>query len=133
VDDTIRRALDRGHLIDITTTCRRTGRPRRLEIVFHNLGGRIVISGTPVKGRTRAWLYNLAADPRITLHLKGPLATADLEGTARIVTDPAERRELLAGVARNWGRTDLEAMVEHSPLIEVTVPGYPAPVQVGAA
>jgi hypothetical protein len=48
VDDTIRRALDRGHLIDITTTGRRTGRPRRLEIVFHNLGGRIVISGTPV-------------------------------------------------------------------------------------
>ena len=52
--------------------------------------------------------------------------TADLDGTARVITDPAERRELLIPVARNWGRTDLDAMVEHSPLIEVTIPGYPA-------
>ena len=43
-----------------------------------------------------------------------------------MITDPAERRALLAGVARNWHRTDLDAMVEHSPLIEVDVPGYPA-------
>ena len=43
-----------------------------------------------------------------------------------MVTDPAERRALLEGVARNWRRTDLDVMVEHSPLIEVTVPGYPA-------
>ena len=50
---------------------------------------------------------------------------ADLAGTARVVTDPAERRELLAGVARNWKRTDLDVMLEHSPLIEVTIPGYP--------
>ena len=125
MDDTIRRALDRGHRIDITTTGRRTGKPRRIEIVFHNLDGRIVISGIPVADRTRGWLYNLEADPRITIHLKGPGAHADLDGAARVITDPAERRELLEGVARNWGRTDLEAMVAYSPLIEVRVPGYP--------
>ena len=126
MDDTIHAALDRGHTIDITTTGRHTGRARRIEIVFHNLDGKIVISGVPVRGRTRAWLHNLEADPRITLHLKGPLAHADVEGTARVVTDPAERRQLLTGVARNWNRTDIDLMVEASPLIEVTIPGYPA-------
>src|SRR6186713_1065102 len=126
MDDTIHRALDRGHTIDMTTTGRHTGKARRIEIVFHNLDGRIVISGVPVRGRTRAWLHNLEADPRITLHLKGPLAHADVEGTARVVTDPAERRQLLTGVARNWNRMDIDLMVEASPLIEVTVPGYPA-------
>jgi deazaflavin-dependent oxidoreductase (nitroreductase family) len=126
MDDTIHAALDRGHTIDITTTGRRTGRARRIEIVFHNLDGRIVISGVPMRGRTRAWLHNLEADPRITLHFKGPIAHGDLEGTARVITDPAERRQLLTGVARNWNRTDIDLMVEASPLIEVTIPGYPA-------
>ena len=126
MDDTIHRALDRGHTIDMTTTGRHTGKARRIEIVFHNLDGRIVISGMPRRGHTRAWIHNLEADPRITLHLKGPLAHADVEGTARVVTDPAERRQLLTGVARNWNRTDIDLMVEASPLIEVTVPGYPA-------
>ena len=51
---------------------------------------------------------------------------ADVEATARVITDAAERRELLAGVAANWNRTDLDVMLEHSPLIEVTIPGYPA-------
>jgi deazaflavin-dependent oxidoreductase (nitroreductase family) len=126
MDDTIHAALDRGHTIDITTTGRRTGRARRIEIVFHNLDGRIVISGVPMRGRTRAWLHNLEADPRITLHFKGPIAHGDVEGTARVITDPAERRQLLTGVARNWNRTDIDLMVEASPLIEVTIPGYPA-------
>ena len=126
MDDTIHAALDRGHTIDITTTGRHTGKPRRIEIVFHNLDGKIVISGMPRRGHTRAWIYNLEADPRITLHFKGPLAHADVDGTARIVTDPVERRQLLTGVARNWNRTDIDLMVEASPLIEVTVPGYPA-------
>jgi deazaflavin-dependent oxidoreductase (nitroreductase family) len=125
MDDTVRHALDRGGVIDITTTGRRSGRPRRLEIAYHNIDGRIIISGMPVAGRRRGWLYNVEADPRVTIHLKQPV-TADLDGTARVVTDPAERRELLVHVARNWGRTDLDAMIEHSPLIEVTVPGYPA-------
>ena len=126
MDDTIHAALDRGHTIDITTTGRHTGKARRIEIVFHNLDGRIVISGMPRRGHTRAWIHNLEADPRITLHFKGPIAHADVHGTARIVTDPDERRRLLTGVARNWNRTDVDLMVEASPLIEVTVPGYPA-------
>ena len=126
MDDSIRTALRRGHVIDITTTGRQSGKPRRIEIVFHNLDGRIVISGMPVRGRTRAWIHNLEADPRIILHFKGPAAHGDVEGTARVITDPVERRQLLTGVARNWNRTDVDLMVEASPLIEVTIPGYAA-------
>ena len=123
MDPAIRAALARGGIIDITTTGRRSGEPRRIEIVFHNVGGRIVISGMPRRDHTRAWIRNLEADPRLTFHLKQGL-TADLPATARIVTDEVERRELLAAVARSWNRTDIDAMVAWSPLVEVTIPGY---------
>lgn len=113
-------ALEHGHTIDITTTGRRSGKPRRIEIVFHNIGGRIYISGTP-SPRKRSWLRNLEADPQMTFHLKGR-TRADLRATARVIGDEAERRQILPHVARNWGRTDIERMVQYSPLIEVTFP-----------
>ena len=125
MDASTRAALDRSATIDLTTTGRRTGAPRRIEIFIHNLGDKLVISGMPIPGRTRAWLHNVEAHPELTLHLKGPVAVVDVPATGRVITDPAERRALLTGVAASWGRTDLEAMIEHSPLIEVTVPGYP--------
>lgn len=114
----VRKALRRGGTIDITTTGRRTGRARRIEIAFHNIGGRIFISGIP-STRRRGWIVNLEASPRFTFHLKGA-TSADLEATARLIADEAERRTIFPAVARAWGRKDLEAMVRHSPLIEVT-------------
>ena len=120
MDDQTRRELSRGHTIDITTTGRRTGEPRRIEIVFHNFDGRLYISGTPRADRQRAWLLNLEADPHFTFHLTGSHA-ADLPATARVITDEAERRVVLAGVARAWRRDDLDDMVRYSPLIEVTL------------
>jgi deazaflavin-dependent oxidoreductase (nitroreductase family) len=119
--EAIQRALERGQTIDITTTGRRSGRPRTIEIVYHNIDGRVYISGTPRQDR-RSWLANLEANPHLTFHLKGRVK-ADLPATARIIDDEAERRAVLAHVARNWGRTDLETMVRYSPLIEVTFPG----------
>jgi deazaflavin-dependent oxidoreductase (nitroreductase family) len=112
-------ALERGHTIDITTTGRRSGKPRRVEIVFHNIDGRIYISGVP-SPRRRSWLTNLDADPHLTFHLKGKVR-ADLPATARVIEDEAERRQVLPHVARNWGRKDVEVMVRYSPLIEVTL------------
>jgi deazaflavin-dependent oxidoreductase (nitroreductase family) len=120
MDDTIRAALSRGGVIDITTTGRQTGEPRRIEIVFHRIDGKMWISGMP-SPRRRAWIANLAEDPRLTVHLKGPAAIADLPATARIVDDPAERRQILDRVAQAWKRTDLDVMVASSPLIEVTI------------
>jgi deazaflavin-dependent oxidoreductase (nitroreductase family) len=116
-DERVQRALRRGHTIDITTTGRRTGQPRRIEIVFHNFDGRIYITGRP-SHRTRAWIHNLEADPRFTFHLKGPVH-ADLRATARIITDEAERRDVLRKVVTVWTNQDLETMTRYSPLIEV--------------
>ena len=121
LDGRIRTALARGGTIDITTIGRKSGRPRRLEIVFHNIAGRIYISGTPSATR-RSWLANLAANPRFTFHLKGAVR-ADLPATARIIDKDDERRRVLAGVARNWRRTDIDRMVLQSPLIEVVLDG----------
>ena len=87
--------------------------------MFHNIDGRIFISGVPFPNR-RSWLANLDADPHLTFHLKGKVA-ADLPATARIIEDEKERREILPHIARIWGRKDLEQMVRYSPLIEVTL------------
>jgi deazaflavin-dependent oxidoreductase (nitroreductase family) len=115
-DERIVRALLRGHTIDITTTGRRSGLPRRIETVFHNIDGRIVLSGMP---GPRSWYANLLADSRFTFHLKGAVK-ADLPATARPILEATERRAVMARVAQNWGRTDLDVMLERSPLIEVT-------------
>jgi deazaflavin-dependent oxidoreductase (nitroreductase family) len=112
-------ALKHGHLIDITTTGRKSGEPRRLEITFHNIEGRLYISGIPSPKR-RSWIANLDENPKLTFHLKGKVK-ADLAGTARVIDAQAERREILPHIARVWKRNDLEQMVRYSPLIEVTL------------
>jgi deazaflavin-dependent oxidoreductase (nitroreductase family) len=120
IDQPIRDALARGGVIDITTIGRKTGQPHRIEIVFHNIGGRLYVSGMP--GFKRSYMANLAADPHFTFHLKGAVR-ADLPATARIISDDAERREVLPHIARNWKRDDVETMIEQSPLFEVTIDG----------
>ena len=114
----VKNALEKGRTIDITTTGRRTGEPRRLEIMFHNIDGRIYISGEPYP-RKRRWLLNLESDPHFTFHLKGK-TRADLPAVARVIDDEAERKAILPHVARAWHRTDVDRMVQQSPLIEVT-------------
>ncbi|HEY2917294.1 MAG TPA: nitroreductase family deazaflavin-dependent oxidoreductase [Candidatus Limnocylindrales bacterium] len=126
LDPRIAQALDQPQTIDITTTGRRSGEPRRIEIVFFNFGGRIYISGIPNPDRERAWLSNLRADPAMTFHLKGAVS-ADLPATARVITDPDERRPIIEQVARAW-RRDPDVMQAHSPLIEVIIEGYAPPV-----
>ena len=122
MDDRIRHALDQGQVIDITTTGRASGLPRRIEIVFHNFGGRIYISGMP-RHEKRAWLANLEADAAMTVHLKGAVQ-ADIAATARVIGDEDERRQVMPLVARAWRRTDIDVMIAWSPLVEVVIPGY---------
>jgi deazaflavin-dependent oxidoreductase (nitroreductase family) len=117
------KALASDRVIDITTTGRQTGEPRRIEIWFHRVDGRYYITGTP--GRPRSWYANLVANPAFTFHLKES-ATADLPATARPVTDPAEREQVLAailaslpGFASNPGQ-EPAVWVARSPLVEVT-------------
>jgi deazaflavin-dependent oxidoreductase (nitroreductase family) len=123
MDESIRRALAQSGVIDITTTGRRSGEPRRIEIFFHAIDGHIYISGMPRADRERRWLTNLEAEPQFTFHLKKDVV-ADLPATARVITDQAERRAILDHVAQAWKRTDVEEMVAHSPLIEVTIQGF---------
>ena len=117
VSPEIAKALSRGGVIDMTTAGAKSGKPRRIEIVFHVIDGKTYISGMP--GFPRGWLANLKKDPHFTFHLKGPVS-ADLPATARVISEDAERREVLPHVAKIWKRKDLENMVETSPLIEVT-------------
>jgi deazaflavin-dependent oxidoreductase (nitroreductase family) len=120
VNDKIRDALSRPQsVIDITTTGRKSGESRRLEIVLHNIDGRLYISGQPSRQR-RGWLANLDANPKLTIHLKRGIK-ADLPATAREITEPVERRRVLEGVARHWNRGDVDVMMKYSPMLEVTV------------
>lgn len=120
MDATVPQVLATGGVIDITTTGRRTGQARRIEIVVHNIGGRLYITGMP-RHADRAWLLNLRDDPRLTVHVKGT-AHADLPATAREITDEPERRAIFEWVtAHAWQNQDPEAMLRWSPLIEVTL------------
>lgn len=120
VDGKLRDALSQPMtVVDISTTGRKSGQQRRLEIVMHNIGGRLYISGQPSPTR-RGWLANLDAHPKFTLHLKRGVR-ADLPATAREITEPTERRTVLEEVARHWKRDDVDVMMQYSPLIEVTV------------
>ena len=121
MNEKITESLAHGHTIDITTTGRLTGQPRRIEIVFHNIDGRLIITGSPRSDRKRAWLLNLETDPNLTFHLKGSVK-ADLPATARVITDPTERREIAEWVVANaWPNQEVEAMTAYSPMIEVTL------------
>jgi deazaflavin-dependent oxidoreductase (nitroreductase family) len=117
VDEEVRRALEKDRTIDITTTGRKTGQPRRIEIWFHNLDGRLYITGTP--GR-RDWFANFQANPQFTFHLKGSVK-ADLPASARPILDDTERRQVLSRILRSVGRdsSELDDWVENSPLVAV--------------
>jgi deazaflavin-dependent oxidoreductase (nitroreductase family) len=116
MDEQVKRALERDRTIDITTTGRKTGKPRRKEIWFHNVDGRIYLTGTP--GR-RDWYANLLAHPDFTFHLKRSVR-ADLPARATPILDKARRRAILASIHQKLGGDrDLEAWVEGSPLMVV--------------
>jgi len=128
MDESIRQALSRRNIVDITTIGRQTGLARRIEIVFHSFEDRTFITGMP-NPRKRAWLANLEANPIFTFHLKGTVGTpvADLQASARVISDAIERREIFRKVIDTaWHQQDLEAMVRDSPLIEVTFDGQAA-------
>jgi hypothetical protein len=114
----IRQALETERTIDITTTGRTSGRPRRIEMWFHNLDGRLYLTGTP---GTRDWYANLQVDPAFTFHLKGRIR-ADLPARATAIVDPTARRAILARLLDRLGRAaDLEAWIRESPLVEVEI------------
>ena len=116
MNEQIRRALESDRTIDITTTGRMSGLPRRLEIWFHKVDGAIYITGTP---GTRDWYANLLANPSFTFHLKDS-TRADLAATADPVIDPGERRRLLEVITdRVDASQPIDTWVADSPLVRV--------------
>ena len=109
-------ALERDRVIDITTTGKKSGHPRRKEIWFHNIDGRIFITGTP---GGRDWYANLVAQPQFTFHLKQSVQ-ADLTARATPIVDNGQRRDIIAKIHQKiGGNRDLDAWVAESPLVEV--------------
>lgn len=116
MNEQIVQAINNDLTIDITTIGRKTGQPRRIEIWFHNLSGRLYITGTP---GSRDWLANLQTNPSFTFHLKESVQ-ADLPARAVPVVDEDERRQVLSEILQKLGRNDdVERWVAESPLVEV--------------
>jgi len=104
--------------VDITTTGRKSGEPRRIEIWVVKVGNRVVIGGTP---RPRDWLANVRADPSMVVHFK-ERAVFDASATAVEVTDPEVRREIWEHLSTTWyrGQTPVEELIATAPTVELT-------------
>jgi hypothetical protein len=125
MDPAIEQALGQSGIVDITTTGRKTGQARRIEIYLHNLDGVFYLTGRP--GFPRDWVANLLSDPRMTLHLKRGIE-ADLAATAEVITDPEEKGEIiLRARIESWGaspdtaRAELDYWVATSPLVRFSI------------
>lgn len=118
MNDIIKQALAEDNLVDITATGRKSGAPRKFEIMLRRHAGKYYIAGRP---EPKGWYANMMAQPTITLHLKQSVQ-ADLPATAHPVLEEAERRQLFQ---RFFGdsalMTDLEAWVQHAKLVELRV------------
>ena len=120
MDDALQRALANGLTCDITTTGRTSGQPRRIEIWYFVIDGRLYLTGTP---GPRDWYANLLAHPRFIFHVKQGVQ-ADLPARAVPITEPAERRRIVSVVLgyNQWFAEqdyDLDAWVAGSPLVLV--------------
>lgn len=127
MDEVIRNALGQDRTIDIVTIGAKSGQERTTEIWFTNVGGRIIICGTPdavgsdgPRSR-RDWLANLKAHPDFFFCLKESVQ-ATLQARAVVITDPADRRALMSAPATQWYRDQvdsIEDLVAYSPIVEV--------------
>ena len=117
-DPAVAAALANDLVIDITTSGRASGEPRRIEIWYHVVDGRYYITGRP---GPRSWYANLLVEPKLTFHLKESMQ-ADLPATARPVTDPEEKRGVFLNapkLAEYINEANVQQWVDGSPLIEV--------------
>lgn len=123
----IKSALSKDRTIDIITTGAKTGMPRKTEIWFTNVSGRIIICGTPdaegKKGprRRRDWLANLKANPDFLFCLKESL-TLQLPARAVPIVDPEDRRRLMSAPETEWYREQVDSvedLVDGSPIVEI--------------
>jgi deazaflavin-dependent oxidoreductase (nitroreductase family) len=115
--------------IDITTTGARTGKPRRIEVWFYRVDGRIYLSSSPAR---RSWYANIVANPDFVFHLKNGVH-ADLRAVGAPVRGEAQRAavfsSIIADLNQPWNPAGirqpvepLEEWMQGSPLISVAFP-----------
>ena len=121
MDPAAAEALARGGVADITTTGRKTGLPRRIEIYFHHFDGQLYLTGRP--GFKRDWQANIEANPRFTLHLKRGVS-ADVPVRGEPEPDREERARILTRASiESWGSdpdrvaASLDRWVDTAPFI----------------
>lgn len=86
-------------VVDVTTTGRKSGRPRTAHLISIPVGDRLALLGTNFgQAATPAWVYNLEADPRATVTFRG----RTLDVVARPATD-LEYDEVMANSAGIYG------------------------------
>jgi deazaflavin-dependent oxidoreductase (nitroreductase family) len=119
MDPQVVEALARDAVVDITTTGRKSGEPRRIEINIRQVGGVLYICGRPP--RPRSWYANLLADPSFTLHVKEGV-NANVPATAAKVTDADERKAVITELLNRSSRGgELEEWLRASPLVRVSL------------
>ena len=127
MNEEIKAALNNDRTIDIITIGAKSGLPRRTEIWFTNVNGRIIICGTPnatgEKGpySRRDWLANLRAHPEFTFCLKESLHI-ELAAKAVEIVDPEDRRYLMSAPETKWYRDQVDSiddLVKGSPIVEI--------------
>ncbi len=123
MEPAVKEALDRGGIVDITTTGRRSGQARRIEIYLHQFDGVYYLTGRP--GWKRDWVANIVAHPEFTVHLKREI-TADVTVVGETEPDREERgRILFRALTENWGRdpeetrVDLDRWIDQAPFIRL--------------
>ncbi|WP_395242438.1 nitroreductase/quinone reductase family protein [Agromyces sp. MMS24-K17] len=120
----------RERTIDITTTGARTRRPRRIEVWFYRVDGRIYLTTSPAR---RDWYANIVANPEFTFHLKHGVR-ADLRAVGTPVLDRMQRKAVFSSVIADLDQpsnpagilqpvASLEEWMVGSPLILVQLPG----------
>ena len=121
MEQSVREALDRGGIADITTIGRKTGKERRIEMYFHHFDGDYYLTGQP-RG-PRDWNANILAHPQFKLHLK-KVVTADLPVVGEPEHVSGERERIIRRAQiENWDygsekvESSIQRWVDDSPFI----------------
>ncbi len=115
----IRHLIKKDEVVDITTTGRKTGNARRIEIRLHALDQKFYITGRP--GRPRSWYANMLASPAFTLHLKRSLVR-DVPCEAVPIIEEKTRRQLfqiMLAQEESMAHVVVDEWASVAPLVEV--------------
>jgi deazaflavin-dependent oxidoreductase (nitroreductase family) len=78
--------------LKLTTTGRKSGQPRTVELLYIRDGSRYVVTASNAgRPHNPGWYFNLQSNPRVTLHAHG----RDIPALAQVAS-PDERRALWA-------------------------------------